>query len=48
MFTVSIALKLVKCWEEDFKLQPDQAQKCVLIVDLLIHSRPFKPTNYCL
>jgi len=48
MFTVIITFKLVTFWEEDLKLQPYQAQKWVLIVVLLIHSRQFKPTNYCL
>ena len=48
MFTVLITFKLVKGWEEDFKLRPYQALKRVLIVVLLIHSRTFKPTNYCL
>jgi hypothetical protein len=45
---VLVTFKLVNCWEEDLKLQPFQAQNCVLVVGLPIHSRPFKPTNYCL
>jgi len=48
VFRVLITFKLVNSWEEELKLQPFQAQKCVLIVVLLINSRPFKPTNYCL